>query len=209
MPIGIKPLEWRDHRGHTFPDTWTAKTPCGVYEIEERSASDSPVYIATAPLHVFIADKDSLDEAKAAAQADYEKRIRSALVEQTESCLWALCYLHDWDAPKDGQQHRWEPGKNVFPEVHAFYRSWKDAEAVRCDMDNKDKYWVVRARPESEARISKARSTLIEQPATPGCVAEVLVERVLSELRDRRLLNDVDDDLHQEIAEALIKAVHG
>lgn len=33
------------------------------------------------------------------------------------------------------------------------------------------------------------------------------VDRVLSELRDRRLLNDVDDDLHQEIAIALIKAV--
>jgi hypothetical protein len=33
-----------------------------------------------------------------------------------------------------------------------------------------------------------------------------VVERVLSELRDRRLLNDVDDDLHREIAIALIKA---
>lgn len=77
--MGVKPLEWRDHRGHTFPDTWTAKTPCGVYEIEERSASDSPAYIATGPLHVFIADKDGLDDAKAAAQADYEARILSAL----------------------------------------------------------------------------------------------------------------------------------
>ena len=32
------------------------------------------------------------------------------------------------------------------------------------------------------------------------------VDRVISELRDRRLLNDVDDDLHREIAIALIKA---
>ena len=77
--VKIKPLEWRDHRGHTFPDTWTALTPCGVFEIEERSAGDSPAYFATGPMYAFIADKDSLEEAKAAAQADYERRIRSAL----------------------------------------------------------------------------------------------------------------------------------
>lgn len=29
--------------------------------------------------------------------------------------LWALCYLHDWDPPKEGQIHRWEPGKNISP----------------------------------------------------------------------------------------------
>jgi len=34
-------------------------------------------------------------------------------------------------------------------------------------------------------------------------------DRVLSELVDRRLLNDVDDDLWPEIAKALIKAVRG
>jgi len=55
----VKPLDWRDHRGHTFPDTWTAKTPCGVYEIEERSGSDSPFYVVTGPLHVFIATRPS------------------------------------------------------------------------------------------------------------------------------------------------------
>lgn len=70
--VVVKALEWRDHRGQTFPDTWTAQTPCGVYEIEERSASDSPAYVATGPLHVFLADKDSLEDAKAAAQADFE-----------------------------------------------------------------------------------------------------------------------------------------
>jgi len=77
--VKVKPLEWRDHRGHTFPDTWTALTPCGVFEIEERSAGDSPAYVATGPMYAFIADKDSLEEAKAAAQADYERRIRTAL----------------------------------------------------------------------------------------------------------------------------------
>ncbi len=75
--------------------------------------------------------------------------------------LWALCYLHDWDPPQEGQEHKWEPGKNVFPEIHAFYRTWQEAESVRQDMErSKDKYWVVRARPESETRQTKANLRL-------------------------------------------------
>lgn len=100
MIIQIKPLEWRDHRGHTFPDTWTALTPCGVFEIEERSAGDSPAYFATGPMYAFIADKDSLEEAKAAAQADYERRISAALTAtaSAEPVAWQPIET----APKDG-----------------------------------------------------------------------------------------------------------
>jgi hypothetical protein len=79
--------------------------------------------------------------------------------------LWALCYLHDWNLPAEGQEHRWEPGKNVFPQVHAFYTSWHDAEAIRKDMTNPEKYWVVCARSESEARMDKARAALSSQQA--------------------------------------------
>lgn len=78
--------------------------------------------------------------------------------------LWALCYLHDWDPPIDGQEHRWEPGKNVFPAVHAFYRRWEDAEAIRKDMSNPEKYWVVRTKAECELRLSKAARV---SPASP------------------------------------------
>lgn len=98
--VTVKPLEWRDHRGHTFPDTWTALTPCGVFEIEERSAGDSPAYFATGPMYAFIADKDSLEEAKAAAQADYERRISAALTAtaSAEPVAWQPIET----APKDG-----------------------------------------------------------------------------------------------------------
>lgn len=85
--VAIKPLKWRDQRGHSFPDIWDAVTPCGVYEIEERSASDSPAYVVTGPLYAFISDKDSLDEAKAAAQTDYEKRIRSTLYAEPQASV--------------------------------------------------------------------------------------------------------------------------
>jgi hypothetical protein len=78
----IKPLVWRDHRPDSFPEpAWSAQTPFGFYNIEEVSASDSPAYVVRLHAHHFIADKDSLEEAKAAAQADYEARIKSALVE--------------------------------------------------------------------------------------------------------------------------------
>ena len=92
---------------------------------------------------------------------------RVAPVSQKESEeLWALCYLHDWDPPREGQEHRWEPGKNIFPAVHAFYTSWQDAEAIRKDMTNPAKYWVVRARTEDEARMNKARaSSPVSAPA--------------------------------------------
>ena len=80
-PCAVKPLEWRDHRPDSFPEpAWSAQTPFGFYNIEEVSASDSPAYVVRLHAHHFVADKDGLDEAKAAAQADYEQRIKSALV---------------------------------------------------------------------------------------------------------------------------------
>ncbi len=123
VAVKAKALTWRDHRPDSFPEpAWSAETPFGFYRIEEVSASDSPAYVVRLHAHHFIADKDSLEEAKAAAQSDYEKRVRSCI------------------------------------------------------------------------------------PTTPE---DDSVARVLSELRDRRLMNDVDDGLHEEIAESLIKAVRG
>ena len=81
-PVTVKPLVWVDHRPDSFPEpAWSAQTPFGFYNIEEVSASDCPAYVVRLHAHHFVADKDSLDDAKAAAQADYEARIRSALVE--------------------------------------------------------------------------------------------------------------------------------
>lgn len=62
--------------------------------------------------------------------------------------MWALLYLHDWDPPKPGQEHRWEPGKNVFPEVHAVYESEREAIAVQAAMADPSKYFLRRARVE-------------------------------------------------------------
>jgi hypothetical protein len=78
--VKVKPLEWRDHRPDSFPEpAWSAQTPFGFYNIEEVCASDSPAYVVRLHAHHFIADKDDLADAKSAAQADYETRIKSAL----------------------------------------------------------------------------------------------------------------------------------
>lgn len=79
QPVQIKALEWREHPNSFPAPLWTAQTPFGFYNLEEISASDSPAYEVRLHAHHFVAGKESLDEAKAAAQADYESRIRSAL----------------------------------------------------------------------------------------------------------------------------------
>jgi hypothetical protein len=171
VSVKIKPLEWVD-----APDE-LSKATCviGTYTIwdhychVELNVWDGGSFNVSLG-RIQLAPEASQDDLKAAAQAHFNAAIRSALVTPPPSQdrdgletdeLWALCYLHDWDPPKEGQEHKWEPGKNVFPEIHAFYRTWQDAEAVRQDMMySKDKYWVVRARPENETRLAKARLRL-------------------------------------------------
>lgn len=79
----IKSLVWNEYPNEFYPDVfghcWDATTPFGRYEIAEASASDTPYYNVCRGTE-FVADCDGLPEAKAAAQADYEQRIRSALV---------------------------------------------------------------------------------------------------------------------------------
>ena len=78
-PVAVKQMEWYPDPG-AFPyNTWGAQSSFGRFTIEEVSASDSPAYEARYTPHHLIAIKDSLEDAKAAAQADYEYRIRSAL----------------------------------------------------------------------------------------------------------------------------------
>lgn len=74
----VKALEWR-HYPDAFPPMWCASAPIGSYSIEETAGSDSPSYDVVNPSMVTIANFDGLPEAKAAAQADFERRILSAL----------------------------------------------------------------------------------------------------------------------------------
>lgn len=133
---------------------------------------------------------------KAEAVDDWNRRAPSSetqgdvAVEPVADQLWALCYLHDWGPPEEGQQHRWEPGKNVFPEVHAFYRTWHEAAAVRADMKRPELYWIVRARSETEARLDKVR----EAASSIASLSERLAEVERENARLTRLVDGIDDE---------------
>lgn len=80
MSARVKPLVWEDDSDHWHPETrWRAKDCFGEhYEIE---LSDG-VYTLSHKALMGDIEADALAEAKAAAQADYETRIRAALEPQ-------------------------------------------------------------------------------------------------------------------------------
>lgn len=69
-PVAVKPLEWRGSWG-----THSADTELGAYEIKPRYDGAADWFAPDQRKHW----APSATEAKAAAQADYEARIRSAL----------------------------------------------------------------------------------------------------------------------------------
>ena len=86
---------------------------------------------------------------------------------------WAVLYLHDWDPPKEGQEHKWEPGKNVFPEIHNVYSTWQEAEAVRGRMSNPHSYWVRRV------HLPRATPTATGGDAVAGDALRDLAQQLL------------------------------
>lgn len=92
QPMGevrVKALKWVEYPNSLAPDyfghAWEAETPFGRYVVEEASGSDSPVYETNFRYERLIAATDGLPEAKAAAEADYSKRVLSALHPNQES----------------------------------------------------------------------------------------------------------------------------
>ena len=81
-PLAVKALEWR-HYPDAFPPMWVSQNaPFGNYSIEEAAGSDCPSYDVLNPTMGVMVNCEGLPEAKAAAQADYESRIRSALASE-------------------------------------------------------------------------------------------------------------------------------
>ncbi|MCZ4501004.1 MAG: hypothetical protein JWQ74_3559 [Marmoricola sp.] len=75
----VKPLEWFE--GNSFPaeKCWTASSALGVYTIDQEFGSDAYDFVVYR-VSSLIGNFEGLPEAKAIAQADYEARIRSALL---------------------------------------------------------------------------------------------------------------------------------
>lgn len=75
----VKALEWRDHSYHD-EEVWVAWTPWEDYRIKREIKEEFSHPYVLRPFIGGISNYVSIDEAKAAAQADYEARIRSALI---------------------------------------------------------------------------------------------------------------------------------
>lgn len=104
---GVKALEWkevtaaRSDEDPTLEHTgdYEAGTPFGTYYIEQYFGTDSYGWEVTVNGYDKVADKDDPSDAKAAAQADYERRILSALSEpeQQEVVAWQFRVGDDYD----------------------------------------------------------------------------------------------------------------
>jgi len=86
-PVAVKPLEWNEvetDRGDGHSDAtgeWEASSIVGVYAVNISTCGDMHApWEAFAGDYSKIGNFETLVDAKAAAQADYEQRIRSALV---------------------------------------------------------------------------------------------------------------------------------
>ena len=109
-----EPVAWlpvmvdRSREDPTPEETGEYETVCavGVYYIDMYFGSDSYGWRVTLNGADDIADKDDPDAAKAAAQADYEQRIRSALVSAPAAPSDAPC----------GNAARYDRGECDFPE---------------------------------------------------------------------------------------------
>jgi hypothetical protein len=81
VDVRIKPLEWKEARFSDKYQRFTVVTPFGLYEVLEWSdgsfGGSVPSELREDPNVEF--SSDTLERAKAAAQADYERRVRSTL----------------------------------------------------------------------------------------------------------------------------------
>lgn len=100
------------------------------------------------------------DRARQAARAIIALSRHINVSPQAAREMWAMLYLHDWDPPKEGQEHRWEPGKNVFPQIHNVYETWQEAETLRKRMSTPEKYWVCRVRMPAHDALALSRPDL-------------------------------------------------
>lgn len=99
--VGVKPLDWRDH---SFEQS-VLHIGYGAFEDYRITKEDYPEWPFV--LRPFISGQSNyqtLDEARAAAETDYEKRIRSALIEAPVEQVngWKLVPIKDTEAMWSG-----------------------------------------------------------------------------------------------------------
>ena len=202
----VKALEWR-YIPDAFPPMWITKTTIGSYHIEEAAGSDSPSFDLFNPMAGPMGNYEGLDEAKAAAQADYESRIRSALVSQplpagAESDLVGRLLKQVPVIGRYEQKFKCWPGDNDFADSAALLKESattiaqlqqriaeveRERDAAENGKDYVRKVW--KARAEAAERERDALVSYIDPGGDP-----VLVSRII--------MNSIENEVRAEAAEA-------
>lgn len=94
--VGVKPLEWE--RSVSLGDVYEVKTIFGEYTCIDNYGI---AYGSVPPTGVAWADFDSLEAAKAAAQADYEQRILASITARSVIDVWAEATAAAYGAAAD------------------------------------------------------------------------------------------------------------
>ena len=136
--VRVKPLEWNVVSWEGGADTWTSDTVLGRYHFEDDGFSEPP-FILT--LHQLVVGRYGTPEAaKSAAQADYERRILSAiepspslpiLVEALEKCQRNLALMVNPETfPATSVQHAWAHAVEAETAARAALASIKGGDNV-------------------------------------------------------------------------------
>ncbi len=87
VQVGVKPLEWVEYEGLSGFEVWRAFGILGRYKAQRNREKGYAILVFP---NGTIAQYPSIEAAKAAAQADYGSRIRSALTAQPSPDVAAL-----------------------------------------------------------------------------------------------------------------------
>ncbi|QXV73549.1 hypothetical protein [Rhizobium phage RHph_X2_30] len=189
--VGVKELEWRPValiEGYNWLTIAQAETPFGRYTIDKHDKGFLRVMFGNSRVGHF--EGDDKDEAKAAAQTDYEQRIRSALVEGSPLLEWAV--------------FRWNAEVKHRPLVNVHRRSLDDAwrQVIRWAGGDPDKL----IGPSHDELIANAPTPAAAQPITVVALDEYVGNGI--KIADRKIANlgHVRADTAEDVAEGRVAA---
>lgn len=189
----IKPLEWEyRHIPHRTYPQWKAETIVGRYVVVDTAKTVEWYLDGKTQVH----DTSSVEAAKAAAQSDFESRIRSCLLDKPEAV--------EGERLESARAEQWrlrreaEAGRDTAKAVAHSFRNERDAlRAALSDIIEGWDFWEVNHHDREPPRdaIRRARAALSTPADTDASQSEL--DRLRRELEEARgeaaMLQDIID----------------